>query len=167
MFMEQFGVGPHIFGVLFAVMAAGFIGASQFNVWLLRHFRSDQIFAWAVRAQALSGLVFLICALGGWLGLIGTAVLLFIVLACVGVGNPNGSALALAPFSRDAGSASALMGALQLGTGALISTSIGIIGAKSGLPIVAILCGTGIAAALIHAAVRSPGFPGVEAAEKA
>jgi DHA1 family bicyclomycin/chloramphenicol resistance-like MFS transporter len=41
--------------------------------------------------------------------------MLFIFLACLGISNPNTAALTLAPFTKNAGSASALMGAIQLG----------------------------------------------------
>jgi DHA1 family bicyclomycin/chloramphenicol resistance-like MFS transporter len=36
--------------------------------------------------------------------------MLFIFLACLGISNPNTAALTLAPFTKNAGSASALMG---------------------------------------------------------
>jgi DHA1 family bicyclomycin/chloramphenicol resistance-like MFS transporter len=154
MFMEQFGVGPKMFGALFALLAVGFIGASQLNVALLRRYDSARIFAAALRGQVLTGIVMLVCAACGWLTLPVTVALLFCLLGCVGVCNPNASALALAPFSRDAGSASALLGLIQLGTGALISTVIGLAGAKTSLPIIATMCGTSVIALIIYAAIR-------------
>jgi DHA1 family bicyclomycin/chloramphenicol resistance-like MFS transporter len=59
--------------------------------------------------------------LGGTLGLI------FIYLSCAGFIFPNASALSMAPFSKNAGSASALMGALQMGLGALASVAVSLL----------------------------------------
>ena len=59
--------------------------------------------------------------------------------------NPNASALAIAPFTRNAGSASALLGFFQLGTGAVISTAIGAASPADRVPIVAIF---GVTAAI-------------------
>ena len=59
--------------------------------------------------------------------------------------NPNASALAIAPFTLNAGSASALLGFFQLGAGAVISTAIGAASPDDRVPIVAIF---GVTAAL-------------------
>jgi DHA1 family bicyclomycin/chloramphenicol resistance-like MFS transporter len=154
MFMGQFGVGQKMFGALFALLAVGFIGASQLNVALLKRHDSAAIFAWAIRGQVASSLVLLVCAMAGILTLGSTVAMLFVILACVGLSNPNGSALALAPFSREAGSASALLGLIQLGAGALISTTIGVVGAKDSLPIIATLFATSALGLLLHTAIR-------------
>ena len=55
-------------------------------------------------------------------------VLFFFFLSCIGLTYPNAAAIGLAPFSRDAGRASALLGFLQTGTGALVSMGIGLLG---------------------------------------
>jgi DHA1 family bicyclomycin/chloramphenicol resistance-like MFS transporter len=144
-FMEQFHVTAKGFGLIFAFLAAGFIGGSQLNVWLLRHFDSDLLFLCAVRAQAVCGLVFLVGTILGWFGIGGVLAMFFLFLSCVGISNPNGTALALASFSRNAGSASALLGAVQLGIGALISTAIGALNAKNSLPVIEILFATALA----------------------
>ena len=61
-------------------------------------------------------------------------ILLFMILSCVGILNPNAAALSLAPFTKNAGSASALMGAIQMGAGALISIIISFFDKPSTLP---------------------------------
>ncbi|HEU5046212.1 MAG TPA: multidrug effflux MFS transporter [Rickettsiales bacterium] len=153
-FMEQFGVSQKMFGVLFAVLAGGFIGASQINVMLLKRFSSKIILAYALWAQVACSALLFAGTWSGAFGLVQTVVLLFGLLASVGVANPNASALALAPFTKNAGSASALMGVIQLGTGALISTSIAIVGAKTSLPIIAILFVTALAGVVLHGVLR-------------
>jgi DHA1 family bicyclomycin/chloramphenicol resistance-like MFS transporter len=48
----------------------------------------------------------------------------------------------MAPFSRNAGSASALLGFLQLSIGAVVSTGVGLLNAKDSAPIVALMTST-------------------------
>lgn len=153
-FMEQFGVSARGFGLIFSILAAGFIGASQVNVVLLRRYSSDVLFRIALTAQAVCGALFLLCSALGMLDLTGTVAVLFVFLATVGISNPNGSALALAAFDKNAGSASAMLGAVQLGIGAVVSTMIGIFKAGSSLPVVAVLFASALAAVLTYAMLR-------------
>jgi MFS transporter, DHA1 family, multidrug resistance protein len=68
--------------------------------------------------------VFFIFSQMGWLRLPVTMIFLFLLLGCVGIANPNTTALTLAPFDKNTGTASALMGAIQIGLGSLISVFI-------------------------------------------
>jgi DHA1 family bicyclomycin/chloramphenicol resistance-like MFS transporter len=72
--------------------------------------------------------------------------LFFAFLSCIGLTYPNGAALALAPFHRDAGRASALLGFLQTGTGAAISMAIGFLGVRA---VIALLSGTSATALIM------------------
>jgi len=49
--------------------------------------------------------------------------------------------LSLAPFTKEAGSASALMGALQMGFGALASALVGLINNGTTLPMTGVMAG--------------------------
>jgi len=145
LFMDGFKVDKTTYSLIFAVLAGGFIAASQVNVLLLRRWSSETLFRRFLIAQVVFGAVFLIGTWAGWLDLYGTLAVLFGFLCCVGVTNPNASALAIAPFSKNAGSASALLGFFQLGTGAVISTAIGAAPTDDRVPIVAVF---GITAAI-------------------
>jgi len=146
LFMDGFHMGTKAFGVVFAVLVMGFIGGNQVNVFLLRAFNSQQIFNGALIAQVTIGLVFFVGMRSHVVGLAATLVLFFIFLSCIGLTYPNAAALGLAPFSRDAGRASALLGFLQTGTGALVSTGIGFLGASA---VVTLLSATAVIALLI------------------
>jgi DHA1 family bicyclomycin/chloramphenicol resistance-like MFS transporter len=147
-FMDGFRVSEKAFGVIFAVLTLGFIGGSQINVFLLRKSSSQRIFSAALVVQVLTGIVFLAGSRLGWYGLDATLVLFFVFLSCLGLTYPNAAAIALAPFSRNGGSASALLGFIQMGTGAAVSTGIGFFGAKA---VVALLAGTASLAIVIYA----------------
>src|SRR5260370_41020543 len=95
------------------------------NVYLLRRFSSQRIFFQALLFQVFTGLVLFAGTRSHLIGLPATLVLFFFALLSIGLTYPNAAAIGLAPFSRDAGSASALLGFLQAGTGSLISTGIG------------------------------------------
>jgi DHA1 family bicyclomycin/chloramphenicol resistance-like MFS transporter len=133
-FMDGFQVSAKTFGAIFAVLTMGFIAGNQVNVFLLRKFDSRQIFSCALAIQALTGIFFITGTALGWFGMTATLVLFFVFLSCIGLTYPNAAALALAPFSRNVGSASALLGFLQMGAGAIVSTGIGFLGPASVVP---------------------------------
>jgi len=138
-FMEGFKLSAQAYSGVFAFLTAGFIISSQFNVLLLRKYRSETIFSRALAVQSSVAVIFAVGTYFGWFGFYATLALFFIILACCGLTNPNCSALSLMPFRKNAGSASALFGFLQLSIGATISTGIGIFGSRSSFPVVAIL----------------------------
>ena len=142
LFMDGFKVGGRTYSLIFAVLAGGFIAASQVNVALLRRYASETLFLRGIVGQVAFGVLFLAGTWAGVLGLYGTMAVMLGFMACVGVANPNGSALAIGPFRRNAGSASALLGFFQLGAGALISTAIGAASPDDRLPIVAVFPAT-------------------------
>lgn len=148
-FMEGFHMGARAFGLVFAVLVMGFIGGSQINVFLLRRFGSRQIFLAALSLQVLIGVCFLAGVYSRMAGLKSVLVLFFAFLSCIGLTYPNAAALALARFSRNAGRASALLGFMQNGAGALISVGIGMVGVHA---VVLLLSSTAIAGLAILAA---------------
>jgi DHA1 family bicyclomycin/chloramphenicol resistance-like MFS transporter len=141
-FMEMYQVSPQMYGGIFALLSVGFIGGSQLNIWLTRAYKSARIFHVALLCQVLTSFLFLICVFGGWIGLYGTIGMFFICLTCVGLINPNANALALAPFVRNIGSASALLGCTQIGVAALASSGVGIFNSGDIVPIIALLTTT-------------------------
>lgn len=149
LFMDVFHTNEKVYGWIFAFLSVGFIGASQVNTLLLRSYKSEQIVNTALIGQVLIGSTFLTVALMGWLTLPITIIFLFIFLCCIGFTNPNAAALSLAPFAKNAGSASALMGALQMGMGTLISVFISLFEVPSALPMVLGMAGTSIIALLV------------------
>jgi DHA1 family bicyclomycin/chloramphenicol resistance-like MFS transporter len=133
-FLEVFKVSGTTYGWIFAGLSIGFIGSSQVNNLLLKKYKSEQIILVSVIVQTITGLVFVIGTLNGWFGIGGTICMIFIVLCCVGTTNPNASALSLAPFAQNAGTAAALLGAIQLGLGAVASFGISFFDSHSALP---------------------------------
>lgn len=153
-FIDIFKVSEEGYGWIFALLSVGLIGSSQVNTLMLRKYKSEQLILAALSSQLVIVLFFLFGSISHWFGLVETIILLFLFLCCLGFTNPNTSALSLAPFSRNAGSASALMGAVQMGLGALASFGVSMFDVKSAIPMVAIMTGTTIVALLILLAGR-------------
>ena len=142
--MGIYHVNKNMFSVIFASMALGFVGFSQVNSMAMRYYKSEQLLKAALMVQTVSGVIFVL--VNGWLGLPGNLFFIFIFLSCLGFISSNASALTLAPFSKNAGSASALMGFFQLGIGAFTSFCISILNDNTPLPLAAIMGATSIIA---------------------
>lgn len=141
-FMEVFHVSAQRFGAIFAGLAVGFIGSNQINVFLLRKFSSEQIFRATLLIECPVALLLLVGTILGWFELPGTLVLLFISLSSLGLAYPNAAALSLVPFDHNIGSASAMLGFLQIGVSGLASASIGIFDSHTMMPVALILAAT-------------------------
>ena len=148
-FMDIFKVSPRAFGLIFTLLSVGFLSSSQLNIVFLKKFTSQKIFQVALGVQILLSVLFFIGAINHWLGLVPTIVFFLLILSCMGSINPNGSALALAPFTSNVGSASALMGFLQLSISSVISSLIGLLNAVNLIQITSLLAATAILAQLI------------------
>jgi MFS transporter, DHA1 family, multidrug resistance protein len=149
LFMEIFDVGEKIYGWIFAVLSVGLIGASQLNSALLKKFNSEQLINAALIFQAVVSLILLAGTYYNALGLYPTIILIFLFLCGTGFVLPNASALAMAPFSANAGSASSLMGAGQMGLGALTTIALSFSNDHSAVPMTFIMAATAIAGLVI------------------
>jgi DHA1 family bicyclomycin/chloramphenicol resistance-like MFS transporter len=141
-FMDGFHLSAHTYSAIFALLATGFIGGSQLNVVLLRRYSSETLFLTFLSVQVLTSLLFVLGTWFGWYGLTSTLILLFVFLGASGMTYPNAAALAIMPFTKNAGSASSLLGFLQQGVGAVISTGINILPSQSSFSVIAIMAFT-------------------------
>ncbi|MDB5257852.1 MAG: multidrug effflux transporter [Chitinophagaceae bacterium] len=148
-FREVFEVDTKVYGWIFAFLSIAFIGANQVNMLLLNYYTSEQIVRAALIGACAVLVVFLALTLSGVIGLYGTIAFLFLYLSFLGLINPNTAALSLAPFSRNAGSASALLGAFQMCMGALASIAVSLFNNLSTVPMIMIIAGTTFLALLM------------------
>lgn len=132
-FMEGFHLNATVYGAIFAFLSVGFIGGSQLNHLLSRKWSGEEIFRTAIIVQVCAALLFFIGVYNSWYGLPGIIACLFVVLSCCGLTYPNAASIAMAPFAKNAGSASALLGFIQIGIGGIISSGAGILHFKGSL----------------------------------
>ena len=122
------------FGWIFGANAIGYISASQINRRLLKSYSTQHI---SQRVSLIFGVLSLMLILQVVLNLPNMYLFLlnlFFFLSCLGFINPNMQALALSPFSKNAGVASALVGSLRMLSGALASLLISLLHNDTALP---------------------------------
>lgn len=127
-YQQQFGMSQQVFGLFFGAGAIWLVVATQLNPLLLRWFEPRQVMTVAMVAGVGVGLVGLALATTGIGGLAGVVGPVWALLLCCGFVLPNAPALALARHGEAAGTASALLGSLQFGIGAVTSPVVGLLG---------------------------------------
>ncbi|GIE93138.1 multidrug effflux MFS transporter [Paractinoplanes rishiriensis] len=156
---DVYGLDEQQFALVFALGAVGLIGATQVNVRLLRRWSPPQILSRALLAGVAGSAVLLVFALTGFGGLAGVLVPLWLVLAMVGLVMPNAPAIALSRHSEAAGTAAAMLGAVQFGVGALAAPLVGAIGTGAVAMAVVVLGGMVAAALTLWLVVRPRHLP--------
>ncbi|MDX5297741.1 MAG: multidrug effflux MFS transporter [Gammaproteobacteria bacterium] len=123
--IDDLGVSPQAYGLYFALVVAGYVIGNLGGARLSRRLNAAQLVALGV-ALALSGglSMVLLAALGVHEPV---AVILPHTLYMIGVGLtlPQNTAAALTPFPRMAGSASALLGFVQMSLAAMVGALVG------------------------------------------
>jgi DHA1 family bicyclomycin/chloramphenicol resistance-like MFS transporter len=119
-----YGLTPQQFGWMMGINGIAFISASQLNIHSLQTSSPAQVLARAIRwplvfTVALASLSYVL-RLPLWV----LIALQFCFFISVGRSNPNVAAIALAPYAREAGAASALMGAIQSALGMLAGIAV-------------------------------------------
>ena len=144
-FIELNGVAPEYFGLLFGTNAVGLIAAAQFNRWLLTRYDGVQILKAALTVTAISGLLLVATTATGIGGFPMMLVILFCCIASTGLVGPNSTAAAMAPYAQRAGSAAALLGAIQFVLGAGAGSLVGLLHNGTALPMAGViaLCAVG------------------------
>lgn len=138
-FMQIFRVNEKQYGWIFAVIAVGIISASQINNITLKKYSSEQIIKTATCCQSIIGIMLAGMSFFGWSELFVTIFFIFLFLSCQGFIFPNASALSLASFGHNAGSASALMGAIQMSVGAGASVLVSWLQNDTSLPMTLVM----------------------------
>ena len=110
---ENYGLSAQQFGALIGLNGFAFMTASMLNMRALRTMTPGDVLSRYVWASPLLGVALLVLSLLFDLPLWAVVSLQLLFFVTVGRVSPNVSALALAPHGRNAGTASALMGATQ------------------------------------------------------
>ena len=169
---DRFGVGQTAFALIFGAGAVALIGTTQCNVLLLKRFSPQQIMVWALVAASVFGVVFVALAAGQVGGVYGFVIPVWAILAAMGLVIQNAPAVALTRHPDAAGTAAALLGAVQFGGGAAIAPVVGVLGNDELAMAVVMAAGVMIALALllltgVHRATEPAGIPGDAVAEAA
>jgi DHA1 family bicyclomycin/chloramphenicol resistance-like MFS transporter len=141
----RYGLDQQAFALVFGAGAVALIGATQFNVVLLKRFSPQTITLWALAAALLAGGIFVGLSVAHVGGLAGFVVPVWGILAAMGLVIPNAPAVALSRHPDAAGTAAALLGAAQFGLGAAIAPVVGVLGNDELALSIVMTCGVLIA----------------------
>jgi len=143
-FIEHFGVSPKLYGLFFGLNAVALIIGSQLSARLLRRHTPDTLLRRAQHLMVITVLALLALTLVDTLPLPLLMLGLLLFMASQGFVSPNSAAMALAEQGRRLGMASALLGALQLGCGALAGLLVSALTAPGALPLTLVLATCGL-----------------------
>lgn len=135
-FINIYQMTEQQYGWTFALLAFAMIGTTQLNHVLLKKLSSQKIVRFTLLYQSFVGVLLVLCIWMNIIGPYGLIALLFVFLTGQGLSNPNATALSLAPFSKYAGSAAALMGSFRMAMGGLLSAAVSLFHANTALPMV-------------------------------
>ena len=143
---DIYGISPQLFSVMFGMNAFGLVTVGQINGRLVGRVLPIRLLAIGLTATATGGAALLAVVTIGSIGLVGVLPSLFVVVSSLGFVLPNATALALSGYPRTAGSASALLGVLQFAIGAAAAPLVGILGARTALPMAVVIATLGVSA---------------------
>lgn len=126
-FLTIYKVDQTTFSLLFAVNASGLISGSYINGMLTKYFnyiKIAKVASWILSLVAMG--VLIAVNFRPDLHYYWIVAGIFSILFLIGFVNPNATAASLAPFTDNAGAASALGGAVRMGIGAMVAAVIGI-----------------------------------------
>jgi DHA1 family bicyclomycin/chloramphenicol resistance-like MFS transporter len=136
-YIGHFGLTPGQYSLGFSINAVGFIGSAQFSARLAKRYGLGRVVATAVTAYFVMAMLLLGVTLAGLDSLPVLIVMLFMAFACLGLVVPATAVLAMEEHGSIAGTASALMGTLQMVAGAASIAIVSVFFDGTPLPMVA------------------------------
>jgi MFS transporter, DHA1 family, multidrug resistance protein len=141
---RQFSLTPVQFGLVFASNSVGIVSAGLVTAFSLRRWLPRQVLATGLTVMLLSTVALCVAVLAD-APLPAVLVPLFLAVASVGTVFPTSTGLALQEHARNAGTASALLGAAQFLVGALAGPLASSGGASAGAMSLTMLLGALVA----------------------
>ena len=146
---DVYGVSPQAFSLVFAVNSVGLGGMSQLGGRIVRRTGPAVLLRVGLCGVATGATATLVVTLVH-AGLAPLLVSLFVIVSRNGLVFPNATAVSLEHQEGVLGSASALLGMGQFGTGALIAPLVGVAGSHNAVPMGALIGVCGVAALVVN-----------------
>jgi DHA1 family bicyclomycin/chloramphenicol resistance-like MFS transporter len=138
-FINLYHTSEQEYGWIFTIVASAIIGSTQLNHILLKRYTSQHIIKVTLVVQNLVGIVLVVGTAYGWYDKYELVGMMFLFLIGQGLTGPNGTALALAPFTKLTGSAAAIQGSIRMGVGGLTSAAVSALHNNTPVPMVAMM----------------------------
>lgn len=168
-FQDQYGLSQAEFALIFALNGLALVLSAQVNAALVRKVAPARLLRTAAVAQLVFAVILVVVATTGFGGVVGLIACLWLVLGTQGMIPANASVLALNSYGHMAGTAAAVIGALQSGVAGIVSPVVGLLGGDAAsmsvvmlgavsLTVVVLLLGTPV--------FRRGGWQALEASEE-
>ncbi|WP_155375683.1 multidrug effflux MFS transporter [Catellatospora vulcania] len=154
---EVYGVSAQAYGLIFGLNSLGLVAVGQLNARLVGR-RTPRALLFAALAGAVAAGILMVGG-AGLHSLTIVVAMLFVYIASLGMVAPNSTALALDGHAQMAGTAAALMGAVQSVIGAIAGPIVAALGASSGVPMAAAMFGFAALSVLTATVLTRPGQP--------
>jgi DHA1 family bicyclomycin/chloramphenicol resistance-like MFS transporter len=138
-----YGLLPQRASFVYGINALGVPVMAQVNARLVGRMSPQKLLMGGAAALAIGGLALVGAVITG-IGLVGVLSSFFVLIASVGLIAPNATALALGNV-RAAGSASALLGVLQIVIGVVVAPLVGLGGSETAVPMALTIAAFGLA----------------------
>jgi DHA1 family bicyclomycin/chloramphenicol resistance-like MFS transporter len=149
-----YGLSPLVFGVTFAMGAAGYMAGAYIAARIVIRFGLDRTMGIGCATLAIGGLVMAAVVALGLTNVLWFVGAMTIYLAGLGFALPMAMAGALTPFPDRAGTASSLMGFTQQSSAAIAAGCIGLYLGHSAWPVAAVVATMGCTAFVVWALTR-------------
>ena len=153
-YIDYHGLSPEAYGLVFASGVLGLMAANFINARLVTGFGSDAMLLAGAAGAAISGVALAVVTATDLGGVAGLIVVQFLFTAMNGLILANGVAGALSSVRQRAGSASAVVGAIQYGSGMLGSAAVGLLANGTPLPMGLVMALSGLGCLACAIAVR-------------
>ena len=163
-FIQDLGLSPFMYSVVFGVNAVGLVGGAQVAPNLMRKLGPERLILLGSGVQAVVVTILLVAGLVHQATLWVLVPTLFIAIAAFGQVGAPASVLALSNHQRTSGTASAVLGSMQIGSGALVSGVVAALANGTSMPMIGAIAACGIASFLLYVLAVRRGPEPVEAA---
>jgi DHA1 family bicyclomycin/chloramphenicol resistance-like MFS transporter len=161
--VDVIGLAPDQYGFCFAAIVVGYIAGTAIGGRITRRHGIDRMVALGAAVSIAGALV--LVALGwfgpdaGYAGAAAIVLPMMVFMAGTGFVMPNSMAGAIGPFPQMAGSASALLGFLQMGVGAGVGIGVGHLHDGTARPMTTAIALAAVLVLLCHRFLVRPGQP--------
>jgi MFS transporter, DHA1 family, multidrug resistance protein len=147
---DIYHLSPQVFGLVFAMNAAGMVLGAQINGHLVGRLGSGVLLSFGLIVMSAAGSAFVVAVTTHRFGLAAVLPSLFALLFGLGFVSPNAMALAMQNHPNAAGVASALLGSCQFLFGAAVAPIVGIAGNHDATPMGIMMVGLAAAALVLR-----------------
>jgi len=138
-YMSLFGFSAAQYAWLFGGNGLAIVIGNQVNRAMLKKWTSERILIVVGTVQSTVSVLLVVGTLLGLLPKLAFLILVFLFLFCSGFVGSNAGALAILPFSRNVGTASALLGSLLMVSAALASWLVGYLDNGTAVPMTLVM----------------------------